>query len=189
MSAILFSYTIGPTPIDCTLEEEHESEMAITEITLEDGSVVTDHAFTRPKRVTLEIADSKGAVTYNALVLWQSTRIPFVLVTGLSIYPNMLIKNIRARRSKELSSVFRATVTLQEVLFNSGSFLPASLGSIASLAGGLLGGTNSLRAVNPTSNHVLSAFSDKVTGIRHFGDIGTAAPTLAAGNAALSSIL
>lgn len=116
MTAIAFSSAIGPVPIDCVVSEKHTSEIAITEIPIEDGARITDHAFALPKKVTLDVANQNAAAAYNALVAFQESRVPFTVVTGLFVYTNMLIKSLNAERDKTFSSVLRCTCDLQEII-------------------------------------------------------------------------
>src|SRR5690606_35851835 len=75
-----------------------------------------DHAFILPKRVSLDVATSGATEAYNSLVAFQESRVPFTLVTGLSIYTNMLIKRLSAQRDPEFSRVLRCTAEIQEVI-------------------------------------------------------------------------
>lgn len=116
MTAIIFSNAIGPVPITCFLKEQHRAELEITEIPIEFGAAITDHAYAQPKKVTLDIADGNAAASHAALVRHQESREPFTLVTGLSVYRNMLIKRIEATRESTSSRILRASVDLQEVI-------------------------------------------------------------------------
>lgn len=115
MSVIIIPRKVGPVAIDCFLYEQHRSNLAITDNAIEDGSSVSDHAYTRPKLLTLDIADEDGAATFVELVEAQALRDPFTIVTGLAVYNNMLIENVNANRSKETSFILSATVDLREV--------------------------------------------------------------------------
>lgn len=115
MSVIIIPRKIGPVAIDCFLYEQHRVNLAITDNAVEDGSSVSDHAYTRPNLLTLDIADEDGAATFVELVEAQALREPFTIVTGLAVYNNMLIENINASRSKETSFILSATVDLREV--------------------------------------------------------------------------
>lgn len=116
MTVIAFSRLIGPVPINCVISEKHVSSLEITSNPIETGAEANDHAYVKPKEVTLEIADRNAALIYNILVQFQETRVPFYLVTGLTIYPDMLIQSIDATRDKTHSRILRATVTLKQVI-------------------------------------------------------------------------
>ena len=52
-SIIAFSTSIGPVPLDCVISEKPSSELDITEIAIETGAKITDHAVVMPKKVGL----------------------------------------------------------------------------------------------------------------------------------------
>ncbi|WP_237616618.1 phage baseplate protein, partial [Pseudomonas monteilii] len=85
VAIVAFSTAIGPVPIDCVLTERHTSELDITEIAIETGSKITDHAIVVPKRLSLDVANADGASSYNSLVAFQESRVPFTIVSGLSV--------------------------------------------------------------------------------------------------------
>lgn len=148
MSVIIFSKNIGPVPITCLISEKHSSEIEITGNPVEDGSQINDHAYIKPKQITIEIADENATESYNALVRFQETRAPFVLVTGLSVYSNMLIQAIDATRDKSLSNVLRATIICREVVIvNTSRVTEIS----SNPQRGEPGGKNSLKSTTPSS--------------------------------------
>lgn len=151
MTVIAFSRTIGPIPINCILSERHQSDVEITGNPIETGAEVNDHAYVKPKQVILEIADRNAALMYNALVRFQESRVPFYLVTGLTVYKDMLIKSIDATRDKTHSTILHATVTCQEVII-------VSTGSASEAGpGGGPGGKKSTGAAKPNANNAKTA--------------------------------
>lgn len=176
MSVILFSTAIGPVPIDCVISEKPSSELDITEIPVETGAKITDHAVMMPKKVTLDIANEGAAASYNALVAFQATRVPFTLVTGLSVFPDMLIKRIDPERDATFSTVLRAKIDLQEIIIVETAYAADPEGDSGTGERGKAGGKKSTRAAPPTS--------DKA------GDAATAnrsSQTVQRGDAALNS--
>lgn len=163
MVAIAFSRAIGPVPIQCVIREQPLTELEITEIPVEFGAAITDHAYPLPKRVTLDIADNGGAATFNALVRFQESRVPFTLVTGLSVFRNMLIKRIEPERDKDFSTTFRATVDLQEIIIVE----TARAADEGQEEGGKPGGTKSTKAATPTKGRA----GDAATGDRASGPV------------------
>lgn len=129
MVAIAFSRAIGPVAIDCVVTERHTSELEITEIPVESGVRITDHALILPKRVTLDIANQNAAAAYNALVAFQESRVPFTVVTGLYLYQNMLIKSLNADRDKQFANILRCSCDLQEIIIVSTAYAPDTVGS------------------------------------------------------------
>ncbi len=126
MSVIAFSRAIGPVPISCVLREKHESQIEISEIPIETGAKITDHAYVMPKKVMLEIADANATATFSALVRFQESRVPFTLVTGLTVYRDMLIKSIEADRDSSKSTILSAKVEIQEAIIVNTAYAASS---------------------------------------------------------------
>lgn len=166
---IAYSRVIGPVRIDCIIREAPSHRLAISEIPIESGAKITDHAYIEAKRLVLEIGDGAGAATFASLVRFQETRIPFTIVTGLYVYRNMLIAGLEAGRDWEWSRTLRSVIELQEaIIVSSGTAAPA-VGESPSTA--LPGGLDALRAVTPSA--ALSAgFSvvDRAAGLIQRGD-------------------
>lgn len=161
MTIIAFSSVIGPVPISCVLSEDHSSTIEITGNPIETGAEVNDHAYIKPKEVTLDIADANAALTYNAIVRFQESRVPFYLVTGLRLYKDMLVQSIDAYRDKDNSKILKATIYLREVIIvstatgsasSSGTTSSASSSGTGSTGGDKAkpGGANSRKAVTPS---------------------------------------
>lgn len=168
MSVIAFSRAIGPMPIDCILSEDHTSEIEITANPIETGAEVNDHAYIKPKQVVLEIADSKAALTYNALVRFQESRVPFYMVTGLSVYDDMLIASIDATRDKTNSTILRATVVCRQVLIvSTGSTTDGNEAQSKGKPGGKKSTTSSKPTAKSATN---SATADKAASTVQTGD-------------------
>lgn len=167
MSVIAFSPAIGPIPLSCVVREKHVSSVEITGNPIETGAEVNDHAYVKPKQVTLEIGDKNAAETYNALMRFQATRLPFTLVTGLTVYQNMLIRDIDATRDAPTSRILSASIALQEVII-------VSTGTAASgeeSPDGKPGGKDSLTSSNPKKETVTdNVTADKVTSTVNTGD-------------------
>ncbi len=186
MSVIAFNRAIGPVSIDCVLEEQHNSEIEITEIPIETGARITDHAFVLPKRVSLEIADENAAGTYNALVRLQESRAPFTVVTGLFVYTNMLIKRLDAKRDVKTSRVLRCIADLQEIIIVGTAYAADPTGGSNSTMGEP-GGTKSLKAGGLAPERAGDAVTaDRVSGTSFRGDAGTS--TMPADRSILSSM-
>jgi hypothetical protein len=177
MSVILFSASIGPVPVDCLLSERVTAELDITEIPIEDGSRITDHAVRMPRRVTLDLANEGAAASYNALEAFQRSRVPFTLVTGLSVFPNMLVKSIDAERDVQFSKVLRARVDLQEVIIVGTAYAADPDGDLSTGERGKPGGVNSTRAAPPTSEKARDALTaDRASQTIQRGDAGVSTP-------------
>lgn len=171
MAAIAFSRAIGPVPIDVVVTERHKAEIAITEIPIENGARITDHAFILPKKITLDGATSNATASFNALVALQESRVPFTLVTGLFVYNNMLVKSISADRDKQFSTVLKFTADLQEIIIVSTSYVADPGG----------GGTNDPNNNSPSKLDPNKtgdpATQDRTSGTTLRGDTGTTTVT------------
>lgn len=151
MSTILFSAAIGPIPVGVIIREQHNSSIGITEIPIETGAKITDHAYVEPKKLVLEFADSQAALTYNALVRFQESRVPFVAVSGLYVYSNMLIKNLSAERDVKTSRILSGKAELQEIIIVSTSYDASQGGEGESTTTpGKPGGKQSTKAAAPS---------------------------------------
>lgn len=171
MTAIAFSSAIGPIVIDCLLSEKHVSGTEITDNPIETGADIHDHVYVMPKQVTLEIANESAAEAYRSLVDFQEDRAPFTLVSGLAVYPNMLVKSITADRDKTFSEVLRATIDLQEVTIANTATAPVDVGDAGAVPSGQPGGTDSTNAASPSSERSGDAATqDRATGTVQRGD-------------------
>lgn len=172
MSVIAFSRAIGPVPIACVLSEKHISQIEISEIPIETGARITDHAYIMPKKVTLDIADANAAATFAALVRFQESRVPFILVTGLTVYRDMLIKSIDADRDAKTSRILSAKVECQEAIIV-GTAYTGSEGE-----SGKAGGTKSTRAAKPSAGNTGDAnTANRAAGPVQRGDAAASAAT------------
>lgn len=172
MSIIAFSGVIGPVPIGVIISEKHGSEVEITGNPIETGAEVNDHAYVRPKEIVLEVADSSAATTFAALVAFQESRVPFTLVTGLTVYEDMLIQSIDATRDAENSRILRATVTCRQVIIVSTGTAPASdAKSKSKSTKARAGGKKSNSAVSPSKSlSTDSATQDRAADVVSSGD-------------------
>ena len=197
MTTIAYSPTIGPVPIGIFVREKHESDLTITKVPVEQGADITDHAFREPDKISIEIVDQNAAATWNALKRFQQSRVPFVLVSGLQVYKNLLIEHMEAERDVEFSKVLRGKVDLSEIIIV-GTAYEADTGDESSGGSaaqrGQPGGTKSTRAARPTSQTVKSTRTARqVSGTVSRGDIvttpaSTVAPESSGGGSILSHI-
>nr|QIG67151.1 hypothetical protein EVB34_046 [Rhizobium phage RHph_TM26] len=153
-NVIAFSRAIGPVPVSCIVSERHTSEVEITHNPIETGADVNDHAYIKPKEVVLEIGDASAAATFNTILQFQASRVPFYLVTGLTIYENMLVGSIDATRDKDKSSILSASVTCKQVIIVSTASAPDDGSSHPS---GQAGGKKSTGAANPSKQSATNA--------------------------------
>lgn len=188
MSVIAFSPAIGPVPLSCVLSEKHLSEIELTENPIETGAKVNDHATVKSKKVSFDVADENAASTFNALVRFQESRVPFVLVTGLTVYDNMLIKSIDADRDETFSRVLRAKIDIQEAVIVS-TATAAVNESAAPTPRGKAGGKKSTSAASPSKSASKDAVTaDRATGTVSRGDSPTKSVPASSNKSILSSL-
>lgn len=128
---VLVKTNIGGFFFDAVLNEQHDSELTITQHPVQTGASITDHSFVNPSTLTMEIATSDAMATmlegqfteyytksvsaYEKLRELQALRLPLSVHTRLHHYDNMLIQNITAPDSYRTQYGLRCTVTLQEI--------------------------------------------------------------------------
>lgn len=180
MSAILFSRAIGPVPIPVVVSEQPESGLEITEIPIEDGSKITDHAHSAPFKLALEIASGTLSLTYQALVAWQKQRVPFTYVSGFDVHNDLLIKRVSAERTSDFSTTFNGRIELQEVKIVSSASVAGEggdrSGASTESSGGKRepGGRQSRRAAPPSASRASDAATkNRAAGTVNRGDVRT----------------
>jgi hypothetical protein len=176
MVAIAFSQALSPLPLDVIISEKHTSELEITEIPIENGARITDHAFVLPKKITLDSASANAAAVYNALVAIQESRVPFTFVSGLFVYTNMLIKSLSAERDKTFSQVLRCTADLQEIIIVSTAYAADPTGDSSGDP------TNTSSSKLNSTNAGDTATADRVTGTTLRGDTGVTTSNTSTGD-------
>ena len=173
---------IGAIPVTIVTEEEHVSELGITSLPVEFGADITDHAYIRPKVVTLKgligtgtpgiVGSFISAASYQAILAYQKSRVPFTLVTGLDINRDMLIQSVTVPRNTENVGVLEFTMKLQQILIVGSGFNASTIGAIAggqaaALAATTLASGITARRASPTvkrgDNVVKDASTDQTT--------------------------
>lgn len=121
-----------------TFEEVHRDVLEITDHPIEQGGVISDHAFKRPAEVVMKIGWSNSGAgglvggtpssiflgqnvrqvssIYLDLLDLQAFRVPFNVFTGKRYYRDMLIKDITATTDPKTEDVLMATVTFRQVI-------------------------------------------------------------------------
>lgn len=135
----LCNRNIGAIPVTIVTGEDHESQVSITKVPVEFGSDITDHAYVEPKTVTLKGIIGPGfngrrsfdrAAGFQALIRYQESRTPFTLVTGLTLYRNMLIGKISVPVNPENTNVLEFTATLHQILIVGSGYIPSTIGAL-----------------------------------------------------------
>lgn len=125
--------SMGGLVFDAVFEETHESDLEVTDNPVENGVVVSDHAYMKPLRVKISagVSDARLDIfsadpfastvgrsrrAYELLTELQRKAEPFDLQTGLKLYKNMLCTSIRTSQDKDSSSALLFTAELREVI-------------------------------------------------------------------------
>lgn len=123
---------MGALFFDAVFEEQHESELQVTDNPVESGVTVSDHAFMLPRRCTIVagVTDtplhltqndpyingvSRSKEAYRLLLELQESAEPFDVQTGLKLYQNMVCTSIRTTGDKETENSLPFTAELREV--------------------------------------------------------------------------
>jgi hypothetical protein len=130
---------LGTIEIDVTIEETYTDELQITEHPVQAGASITDHSFKKPSGVVIRCGWSnssdaaeagstqrsfRGGLTksdyvsgvYSQLLALQQSREPFLIITALRKYNNMLITALNVTRDKMTANILMVTATCREIL-------------------------------------------------------------------------
>lgn len=142
--------SIGSFVAQVTISENHLDSLEITQQPVEQGSVITDHAFKKPALVTIRcgwsnsppvtgnffsaLAQSVGAMSqfagagvdqarniYQGLLQLQADRVPFSIYTGKRYYTNMLIETLAVDTRAESENALQATLRCRQLIIVSTS--------------------------------------------------------------------
>lgn len=129
----LISRHIGGLTFDAVVSEQHTATLEVTDIPVESGVSITDHAYVKPYQLVIEAGvsstplrntgdpygtgDARVANAHDALLKLQASREPFDVQTGLKLYSNMILQEISTMQDKDTSSVLAFRATLREIIF------------------------------------------------------------------------
>lgn len=113
---------------DVTIEERAEDEIEMTQIPVETGAAITDHAFKRPARVLLRCGWSNSSIRalgnpaydifiYQAFLALQASLQPFQIITGKRLYNDMLIRRISQTTTEATENALMLTIECQQIIF------------------------------------------------------------------------
>ncbi len=120
--------SIGGFIADVTVEERADDEVEMTQIPVESGAAITDHAYKRPARLTIRAGWSDSSAqsggnpvydqqVYQAFLQLQASLDPFQVVTGKRVYNNMLARRVSQTTNESTENALMMTVECQEILF------------------------------------------------------------------------
>ena len=160
---------LGALTIDVTVNEQHSFISEPTEFPIEGGSTISDNVKLLPRMLRIEgfvtdtplvargvsLGRSRSASAFMMLETMFTLRIPFIVVSQLRIYRNMVIKDLTVPKTAE--SALRFTCNMQELTFVTGQNVLIPGGGGGGVGGGGGGGAGSLSAdnvANPAANAV-----------------------------------
>lgn len=125
--------SMGGLVFDAVFQEDHESELEVTDNPVETGVVVSDHAYMKPLRFTLSagVSDTPLRVpeddpfasdagrskrAFEVLTELQAKAEPFDVQTGLKLYKNMVCTSVRTSQDKDTSGALVFTAEIREVI-------------------------------------------------------------------------
>jgi hypothetical protein len=128
---------------DSTITEDHSFEIAIVDDPVDTGVSLADHAYAKPRTLTMEVAvsdtpllgDDAGTPSYQLATTWTEGGARrsvnawdfidrkahefavFDIQTGLKLYQNMMFETGSALTSKDTAGCLRAKLKLRQVMF------------------------------------------------------------------------
>lgn len=113
---------------DVTVEERAEDEVEMTQIPVESGACITDHAFKKPARLTIRAGWSNSSaqaggnpafdiLIYQTFLALQQSLEPFQVVTGKRIYNDMLVRRISQTTNELTENSLMLTIECQQIIF------------------------------------------------------------------------
>lgn len=123
---------LGVIAIDSSTDETHEHSARVTEYPVESGSDSADHIQVMPERVTMtgrvsstpaqlgtqlqpDFDPQRHITAWEQLVELFSLREPFVLVTSLRVYADMVLESLVATRSFEATNVLEFQCSMRRL--------------------------------------------------------------------------
>jgi len=123
---------IGPIQIDAAITETHSLSAQVVQHPIEDGAEIADHISLNSRTYQLEGVVARapnsvaGALTqglfsrkdqeaYLDLETLFENREPFVVVTGLRVYPSMVFSRFTVRRNKDTGQVLSFSAEMVEI--------------------------------------------------------------------------
>lgn len=122
--------------LDCTLSIDEDHEVQITEIPIETGATLSDHAVNKPVTLrmsgivsdapadALEALDSiaddtaaKSQTYYDSIRVFKDQKIPLMIVTERRVFESMMLTSIRFHADPTTGKVLSVEISAREVFF------------------------------------------------------------------------
>jgi hypothetical protein len=116
MSCVILFRDIGGIPVDVVIKESVEAGMEIPSHPVETGAKISDHAWRTPTTLSLECANQDVTGTYEDLFSVMKKAEPFSIITGFTLFENMLIEKLQPERDSTTGSILKFTCNLREVI-------------------------------------------------------------------------
>lgn len=113
---------------DVVVEEQHEDRSRISDLPVEQGSVISDNAVDEPQELTLTYGwvtgssqNTSGSTTflrgiYTQIIQLKQSRVPFSIFTGKRLYTNMLIDAVSTTTDVNSENSLIVRVHFRQVL-------------------------------------------------------------------------
>lgn len=136
---------LGAIELDAVIAETHSSSITVTDNPIEDGSTISDHAYSNPKEFVIvggisntpflpregvnnAVDQTRISAAFKQLQDLQASAVPFDVQSGLRLYKNMLITSLDVTQDAETFYVliFRAALREVQLVKSLAVFVPAS---------------------------------------------------------------
>lgn len=112
---------IGNFKAFITTSEETSDRLTITKQPVQQGAMITDHAFKEPTQFSCQIffAANTGLSlrqTYQDLLDLQNSRVPFEIVTPKRVYTSMLIATLSSTTDKTTENCLAIRLACEEII-------------------------------------------------------------------------
>lgn len=118
---------IGGIIPNCTLEEQGDDELEITQHPVERGAAISDHAYKRPARLLMRVMwsnsdpaagsdENYSTDIYNKLLKLQSSGQVFDVVTGKRAYNNMLMARLGLATNETTENALDIVCEFQQII-------------------------------------------------------------------------
>lgn len=112
--------SVGGITGHVTLSESASDKLTVTKHPVQQGAVITDHAYKEPSELNVRIVAGENikplSELYQDFLKLQSDRVPFKCITGKRTYSNMLLVGIGQTTDKANENVLALDLSLLEVI-------------------------------------------------------------------------
>ena len=112
---------VAGVPVSVITAEEHTHTVDVTDFSLEDGAIITDHAILKPPSVTIKIELCNTEVSdmyftsFEEFIKKLRSRERFELVTTHHTYSNMVFTSFTPLQSAPFKKTFTASLSFKQV--------------------------------------------------------------------------